>query len=174
MTMKRLIDFGIAYGPVTSAEVEIVDLGLTQIACILRRDHRLAGKTLVTPADLVDESIVTYRSDAPLGREMEKVLREAGVDLDVMVRATALTAAQLAERGFGVALVDPLALNGGLFQNLTVRPFEPTTTARVQLVMPKGDTLSRAAQHLIQLIGGFAARQNAFAHPESNSGVEPS
>lgn len=169
LIVKRLVDFGIAYGPASSTDVDVEDLGLTQISCILHKDHRLTQKTLITPADLVGESVATYRADAPLGREMERVLREAGSEVNVMVQSTALTAAQLAERGFCVALIDPLALNGGLFHSLTMRPFEPTTTARVQVLKPKADAPSKAAQHLIQQIRTFVPRQKAFSRPVGKS-----
>src|SRR5918997_339427 len=117
------VDLGIVYGATGSTDTRTDDLGLSEVACELNKAHALTAKMRTGPSDLVGESVATYRPDTPLGRELERTIRAAG--------------------GFGVALIDPFILAGGPFHNLAVRAFGPTTGARVQIITPKDEPLSR-------------------------------
>jgi DNA-binding transcriptional LysR family regulator len=135
---------------------------------VLNKAHALTAKTRIGPSDLVGESVATYRPDTPLGRELERTLRAAGIELEIAVESTALTAAYLTDGGFGVALIDPFILAGGLFHNLTVRAFEPTTGARVQIITPKDEPLSRVCKDFLGQIRRFVPRRFSFAIPIGN------
>jgi DNA-binding transcriptional LysR family regulator len=143
------VDFGIAYGPAGTEATDSEDLCNALVGCIFRADHPLAAEAVITPDHLAGESILTYRPDTPLGREFEKVLRGFEDRINVSVQSTALAAAYLASRGFGVALVDPFILAGELFPNLVGRPFVPSISARVQLLTTRNEPLSLIAQDFI-------------------------
>lgn len=163
MVAARRVDFAIVYGPVDHPDVAVEDLGQTQLVCVLRRDHALAKRSLITPQDLAGEQVASYRLGTPIGRELQRALREVDATIDVGVQSTALTAAQLAERGFGVAVIDPLALSGGLFENLIELPFEPVTIAHIQIATPKGDIPGKASSDLLQQIRAALPRSRVQA-----------
>lgn len=149
------IDLGVVYGPIDGRGTRSEDFTASEVGCIVRSDHRLAARDEVTPADLEDENVVTYREDTPLGRELAHMLRGTDLDLDISLQSSAFTAAHLAEQGFGVALIDSMILNSGLFPDLVVRPFRPTMPVHVQIVTSGGDPLSILANDLVTEIRHF-------------------
>lgn len=165
MVARDQADFALVYGPTASAGTTTEDIAVSEVACVIHKDHRLAAKRMVRPADLKGETIMTYRPDTPLGREIQKVLRGPGVDVKLAAEATALMAAYLANAGDCVALVDPFIVNGGLFHNLVVRPFEPTTSARVQLVTRRDEPLALVTQDFLKEIRRATPRQFSLSVP---------
>lgn len=165
MVAQGRVDLAVAYGPTGTAAADTEDICVAEVACVLRSDHPLTARSLIRPGDLRAETLLTYRPDTPLGREIQKTLRDAGADLKIAVEATALTAAYLANSGFGVALVDPFILNGGLFNDLTMRPFEPTTRARIQILTRRDEPLAAVSRDFLGEIRNCVPKQFSLAVP---------
>jgi DNA-binding transcriptional LysR family regulator len=165
MVAQGRVDFGIAYGPSGGSGTHTEDIGVAQVACVFRADHPLAERPLIRPRDLRDETVMTYRPDTPLGRAVARLLRAHAGDMKVAIEGTALTAAYLADAGLGVALIDPFILNGGLFHHVTVRPFEPSASARVQIVTKQEEPLALVTQDLLTEIRNAVPDQFSFEIP---------
>lgn len=172
MVAQGRADFGIAYGPSGGSRTHTEDIGTAQVACVFRTDHRLAARPLIRPADLRGEPVMTYRPDTPLGRAVNRMLRVHSGDIELAIEGTALTAAYLADAGLGVALIDPFILNGRLFHQVTVRPFEPSVSARVQLITKQEEPLAIVAQDLLSEIRAAVPDQFSFAIPIRDGGTE--
>jgi DNA-binding transcriptional LysR family regulator len=156
LAAKGVIDIGISYGVADHPDATGHDLCTAEIMCVLRRDHPLAKKQIITPADLQGENPLTYRFETAFGREIDRIFQAEGATADFHLQSTALTAACLAEQGFGVALIDPVVLNGNLFHNLVVRPFRPLISITVQIVTPRNAVLSKVGESLIEMIRSVA------------------
>jgi DNA-binding transcriptional LysR family regulator len=156
------VDFGLAYGPAGTEATDSEDLCTAEVGCVVRHDHRLATETLVTPDHLRGESILTYRPDTPLGRAFERALRGMEDRVIVSVQSTAHTAAHLAHRGLGVALIDPFVLESGIFPELVYRPFSPGISARVQLLTPRQEPMSNVGRDFVARIRALVPPRHGF------------
>ncbi len=146
------VDFGIAYGPVGNEATLVEDLLSAEIGCLFHRNHALTELELVRPSDLMNERLLTYRPDTPLGRMFDKVLKTAGTAIEPTMETTALAAAHLASIGIGIALIDPVILRSELFPDLVARPFEPTVATHVQLLSTRHKPLSLIARAFLDAL----------------------
>ena len=147
------IDFGIAYGPADHPETGTQTSLATEVAGVFRSDHPLGQQAEIGPEHLEGESVLSYRSDTPLGRKIERLMIDQNIQIDFALRATAFTAAHVVSRGNGIALIDPVITRLGLFRDLTSRPFRPTIEALIQIVTPGQNTPSLICQNLLRRIG---------------------
>jgi DNA-binding transcriptional LysR family regulator len=165
LVLHEQADLGLVYGPTAMAGTTTEDIAVSEVACVFHKAHRLAAKRLIRPADLKGETLMTYRQDTQLGREIQKMLRGPGAELKLAAEVTALMACYVANAGDCAALVDPFIMNGGLFPNLVVRRFAPTTTARVQIVTRRDEPLSLLTQDFLLEIRRSMPRHFSLSIP---------
>lgn len=165
LAAKGAIDFGIAYGLADRGDVPAMPLCTAEIVCVFRRDHPFAKHSVITLDHLKKERVMTYRFDSPFGEAIEKTLAEAGVEMDFYLQSTAQATACLAEQGFGVALVDPIVLDGNAFHSLTLRPFRPSVRMAVEIVMPPARPMSGIASDFIDRIRNVPRHTDPVTRP---------
>ncbi|HMR34228.1 MAG TPA: LysR family transcriptional regulator [Amaricoccus sp.] len=152
---QREVDMGLAYGPAESDEIRAEKLYSTQLVCALHHAHPLACKNVITAEDLSTVTVVSYRADSLLGKEIARACASVGVTLPVAVQATTLAAAHLANQGFGVALIDPNILGVESFSHVVVRPFSPSIDAHVHLLTRTNEPQSMLAQEFQKHLKSF-------------------
>ena len=79
-------DLGILSYPPASRALEILPLREEPMVLVCHPSHRLARRRLVGPADLQGERFVAFDHDLPIRRAIDKVLRQAGVRVDVVMQ----------------------------------------------------------------------------------------
>jgi DNA-binding transcriptional LysR family regulator len=147
---RREVDMGIVYAPVTDGGVELEDLVMTELACVVPKKHPLARKRLVKAQDLDGHPVISLGATTRIGLLIEEECRKAGMPVpDVDIEASSsLAACLMVSEGAGVGLVDRATSLSGKFGDLAFKPFSPPIRLAVQLIYPRGRPRSRAAVQL--------------------------
>lgn len=92
-----------------------------------------------------------------LQKRLEVMLKEAGVELDIMAEASqSLSCSELVMRGAGISVVDPFTGNLHRLRGGVAVPLRPALTYRVQAVALGDTRLSAQAKDLVQYIEATA------------------
>ena len=126
-----------------------------EFACrmVMPPDHPLAARETIGPDDLAGASVISmgdvYHEQAIDDPSAVTALRDATqVDANL-----SLVACRLAEVGLGIALVDPLtAVFESRAGRLVWRPFRPTATYQLSLILPLTKRRSTATRRLAALL----------------------
>lgn len=145
---KTAVDFGLAYAPAGNVDTDAMDIAQTEVFCVLRADNPLSHLPVITPADLADSKLITYRPETPLGAAIQSTFQKAGIVPNVVVQTSSLHGAYLCQMGVGVSLLDPRVLAGNPLSDLVVRPFQPQTSVRIQVLTHRKQRLSSIATAL--------------------------
>jgi DNA-binding transcriptional LysR family regulator len=91
----------------------------------MRTEHPLARRTLIRPADLAGERVISSPESTPFGQTLRRAF---GAAADQMHRDCEVTSSNsacwFAQAGVGIAVVDQVSIAGGLLAGLEVRPFQ--------------------------------------------------
>lgn len=151
--LSGLIDFGLFVGSTDLDQYDYVRLSESDVwGLVVRKDHPLAQKPSVRPADLFSVPILCARQ-AISSNELAGWL---GQDLsELNIRATynlVHNAALMAKAGMGCVLtIDKLIPEGG---ELVFRPLEPTVRADLAFAWKKHQVFSKAAEKFLSLLQG--------------------
>jgi DNA-binding transcriptional LysR family regulator len=121
-----------------------------EMVCVVKRDHELARKEVVTPADLAPHPFIALERGTRLGEAVRDSFRRAGAPFNFAVEVRYCnTACVLAECGVGAAIVDPFSPENGAGHDLAIIPFRPKTRAIAFVTWSKARPLSRLAQAFV-------------------------
>lgn len=156
IVLRQQVDLGLVYAPYGNKVTVARQIGITEIACAMHPNHDLTASSIVTPAELLQHRIISYRPETPLRKCIDRAFKNSGTRLKVHIETSTLCACALAMEGAGIALIDPLIMTGNMFHGLVLRPFRPLSRLGVQLISPRDRPLSRLAQQFashLELIG---------------------
>lgn len=119
---------------------------------VCRRDHPLARKKAVKPAELAGQEIVHLAKSSSVRQHVDVLLGDAnaldsGFDVEHLA-----TAAGLVKEGLGVCLVPELTLYQFRQLDLVAIPMKSNHKRPILLVKRKDQSLSLAAQAMLELI----------------------
>lgn len=119
-------DLGLAADEVDLSGVEHQVFGSFPALCAIPPGHPLAAKEVVHPADFDGVDYVALSPEDRARLRFDKLCEEAGAKPNLAIETPfAITACTLALEGVGVAIVNPLAVDGFAQRGLILRPFEP-------------------------------------------------
>lgn len=125
------IDLGVSMRRSDEAQLRCESLGKTAIVALMRPDSGLAQLGVVTPADLVDQPLITYGGQTPMGKLLGQAFHDAGLQLQVQIEVSlSIAALPLVKQGLGIALVDGL-VPWRNFGDFVVRPFKPEVVLEI-------------------------------------------
>ena len=128
-------DLGIALLP--HAHPSLVNVRSYQcgLSCVMRDDHPLARKKLIGPADLIGHRVISSPPGTPFGQTLRRAFGRDMPDMHCDMEVTSsTTACWFAQAGAGVAVVDQVAIAGGVLAGLAVRPFKSKERMAVQVM----------------------------------------
>lgn len=151
---RREVDLGIVYAPVVERGVDVEDLVVTELACVVPRAHPLARKRAIAAEDLVGLQVISLGAATRIGMLIEDACRKAGQPIpEVGVEASSsLAACLMVSEGAGVGLVDRATSLSGKFDDLCFRPFVPRIQLAVNVIYTRDRPRSRAALLLADLL----------------------
>jgi DNA-binding transcriptional LysR family regulator len=79
-------DLGILSYPPANRALEVLPLREEPMVLVCHPSHRLARRRLAGPTDLQGERFVAFDHDLPIRRAIDKVLRQAGVRVEVVMQ----------------------------------------------------------------------------------------
>lgn len=144
--------------PISHPQIETQAYAAGALVCAMPSDHRLAGRTIITPKDLVGENLIGFDPNTPHGRVAHEFLLQSGRDPVFLCTVRfAETACAMAEQGNGVALVDEFTTSGNVFPNLVALPTKCSKPFRMYMHRASHRPLSRAATRLGEILAGWGS-----------------
>lgn len=147
------LSLGLVQTTAKAPELQAITLHTTQFVCLLPRNHRLAAAKVVAPADLAGETLISISEMTTHGSALDQAFGDAGVDRQVGVQTTSSALAlKLVASGYGVALVDPFALDAVDADSVIARPLTPAVPVIAALWHRQGHVFSQPERALIAAI----------------------
>jgi DNA-binding transcriptional LysR family regulator len=150
---SNMADIGLGTPPTMDIDARTLelcsvrDLCRTQLAAIIPRQHPLARKTVIRPADLAKETIISLTDASTTAELADAAFRQAGTAPHIpILAANAIGVCSLVQQGIGIGLVNQLMLAQGIFPGVVARPFRPMVLLRTCLYRSKLHPLSRLAK----------------------------
>jgi DNA-binding transcriptional LysR family regulator len=158
MVSNNQADLGLVHHPLGDPDLKAIDLCESEVICALPQGHRLADKEVVTPADLVGETLISYSDQTSIGTLLRDSFRfhNAACRISTVVNFTYF-ACTLVRSGAGIALIDPFPIVSGAFPDLVVRPFRPAVLLRPRLMLLGSRPVSHLTRQFIDEILKSAA-----------------
>ena len=142
--INREVDLGVVYEPVVSAAVQVEELSIASIGCVMPARHALAKRAAVRVSDLAGYPVVTYLPQALMRPHIDRALSSRKSTLDIVAQTgTAATAIMLAVQGAGIALVETTLFSARPIPGFVMRPLEPRVNLRILLLRPRHAQASR-------------------------------
>jgi len=134
----------------------------SELVCLIRKDSALAEKEIITPVDLVNETIVTFNFDTSIGWIIKETFRQQQVQVaeTLFVNQTS-TAIAMVSAGVGVGLIDPFPLFGKSTLDFLVRPFSPSISLVARVAFPAMQPESLLARKFSMLLKEFCRDHQA-------------
>lgn len=104
----------------------LIPLGTCSARCLMRQDHRLAKKAVISLEDLRQETFVDLALGSPLRTRVDYMMQTIGTTRKIAAEARTLRVVHgLVERGVGVAIVDPFTSLISTKAQIISRPLNP-------------------------------------------------
>ena len=143
------IDIGIGMVRTDRPGVTFERLCSMEAVCVMSPQHRLAGRSVVTAADLDGERLISLIDEDRAQLDIDRALHEAQARCRVVMQVQLTEAVcTMASTDAGVAVVDPLSTVDFSPDRLAVRPFVPAITYDIWIVSPAFRTMSRSTRLL--------------------------
>lgn len=121
---EQKFDLGIAAYEMTSLGADCEPFCTPQEVCVMAVDHPLAREAVVHPRDLDGVSSIFLSDRDPYRRRLDRLFENEGVQRRLVVETpNTATACAMAQRGSGVAIVNPLTALDFVRTGLTMRRF---------------------------------------------------
>lgn len=145
-------DLGVALLPHEHPSIENVKDYRCGLACVMCEDDRLASKKMVRPSDLAGERVISSPESTPFGQALRRAFGAAASQMhcDIEV-ASSTTACWFAQAGTGIAVVDRVAIAGGVLPGLAVRPFLSSERLSVKIMRSRSRPMSVAQRIFVEL-----------------------
>lgn len=126
LILNHQYDIGLVADEVDTAGLDHRLFATTRAFCAIPPRHRLAGRRIITAADLDGVPFIALAPEDRARARFEKALAAAGSNPQIVVEtAYSVTVCALVLEGVGLGLVNPAAVDGFTERGLVLRPFEP-------------------------------------------------
>jgi DNA-binding transcriptional LysR family regulator len=132
------VDLGFAETPFKRSGFETRIFSDSHYVAAIPAEHSLAEREVVHPADLCDETLISWTSFVSARRMLDDILQGAGVAVRARYESTmSASMCSMVRRGLGIALVDPFTAWAQRDQSLVYRPFRPVLPCRFAQLIPE-------------------------------------
>ncbi|CAN5728179.1 LysR family transcriptional regulator [soil metagenome] len=147
------VDIALSDAEPHHAGVRVEAFRASRVVCLMPRDHPLAARDSVTPADLDGAAYVaqTRRHSARAATDRALAAARARPRLTIET-ATVVSAAELVREGLGVALINSFPTTLRLDPALVTRPFMPAITLQTSFLSPAGVRPSPARRAFMAMV----------------------
>lgn len=150
--LDRSTHIGVALLPHDHPNLAVVKAYHCGLACVMRSDHPLAARKSIKPSDLAGERVISSPEAAPFGQTLRRAFGSAAEKMtrDFEVNSST-TACWFAQAGVGIAVVDQVAIAGGLLAGLEVRPFQSAEKLAVRIIRNRYRPMSVAQRAFVDV-----------------------
>lgn len=151
--VKGLSDFGLMADELSVQGIEHSTFARFAGVVVMPQDHALARFKTIKPEQLAETAFLALNPEDASRKRLEATLAAHGVTLRVAVNTPyAASVCEMALRGLGVGLVNPITALDYAERGLVVRKFSVDVSFACLLVMPVGKTLSGTAMEFLSLM----------------------
>lgn len=166
--LGRKADLAVSVLPLDHPNLVVEPFATGRMVCIVPEAHALAGRPVVSLADLAAHPLVLYSRDIPFGQLVAAGFQRAGVTWRSAVDIErAELACALVRAGVGVAIVDEFSVGPGGFPGIAVRPLQETIPLTLSLVRSKFDRPSRQVRAFVQMLKEHGLKEHAQVAPNA-------
>lgn len=147
------LDFGLMADELDVSGLEHSEFLSMSVVAVMHARHPLVRKAVIEPADLTSHAFLGYNPEDASRRRLEVALADRGVRLSPILETPyAHTICELALRGVGMGLVNPIMALDYVSRGLVVRKFAIDIRVRSLLVFRSGKPLSEIARALLRVM----------------------
>lgn len=152
LVASRQVEIGVAQTNVRREDIDILRAYHARCVCVLHPDHPLANSSVLTPAELRGELLITLARHTISASYITNAFADFGIAPNIIAESQpSFAAASLAAEGCGIAIVDEFSATA-MGERVAVVPFEPMIPFDICVLKPREIPLSRAAKALLDEI----------------------
>ena len=145
-------DLGFVAESIPYPGVQLEPIHEAPMRCILPRNHRLAHKPVIRPADLADEAFVSFPRSSDARIAIDRIFATYGVSRRALIEVQLSKAVvALVEHGAGVSLINPIGAHHAR-ELVAVRRFEPPIVTYIHLATLKDFPLSALSSEFLRFM----------------------
>ncbi|HUN99796.1 MAG TPA: LysR substrate-binding domain-containing protein [Bradyrhizobium sp.] len=150
---EQSCDVGVVSHLIESYGFESEELYQIDGVVIMPKDHRLATKSWIQPADLAGEPYISFSRNDYGRSEVDAIFEEAGINRHITLETpySSITCSLVAQ-GLGVAIVNPIAAQDYRHMGVVTRPFRPSVKHSATLIYPKGRSEGRLVSSFVETL----------------------
>ncbi|PYE22597.1 LysR family transcriptional regulator [Rhizobium sp. PP-CC-3A-592] len=107
---QEYCDIGFAFLPFDEAGVAVQPLMRMSMVCLVPRGHPLSSRTVITAADLENETVIAHGAQTTPGFVLRESLQSEAGDLQVISTNQSIASLHMVQCGMGIAFAHPLVL----------------------------------------------------------------
>ena len=159
-TVRNLVasgthDIGLCADEIDTANLVVEPFVTTRGVCVMRSDHPLAGRDVITADLLAGETLISLSPDDTARKRLDEALLAADAKPHIAVETQfAATVCELTALGLGVGLTNSLSYLSGRYEaaGLMARRFEPAIPFRALMILPPHRARSRLIDELVDFL----------------------
>ncbi|MBM3812496.1 MAG: LysR family transcriptional regulator [Acidimicrobiia bacterium] len=148
-------DLGLVSYPEPNKEIKAIAWREETMVVAVAPTHRLAGFEVLSPAQLEGESFIGFDEDLPISREVDRFLREAGVEVELVMHFDNIQMMKEAVAlGSGISILPERILRSDISQGrLKAIPMEdPGLSRPLGILHLRRKKFNRATQAFLDLL----------------------
>ncbi|WP_083347458.1 LysR substrate-binding domain-containing protein [Rhizobium sp. LCM 4573] len=158
MVEKNRYDLGFVFSSPRMADKNAVLLHSSHAVAAMAPGHRLASRSVISPADLQDERVLIPGRNSPLRLTLDRAFSHEDHPPASTMETSMLNCCYFAASGMGVGIVDQTSIRAAGAEVVTI-PFQPRIEVSYFAIRPSGgqrisvldDIVSRMAELMRQL-----------------------
>ncbi len=161
-------DIAVSMRPPVHPNLVSVELGSSEVVCIMPRDHPLADCKAVAPSDFTAAAWIGYPPDAPLGRVLTSYLGYAPTRQPAAIEVhSPVTALAFVQQGLGPALVESWCVGPQTRAGLAVRPIVPSAQIGIWATYSDLQPLPLMAKRFLAALKKILSQEPATAFDDA-------
>jgi DNA-binding transcriptional LysR family regulator len=152
LVASGVFDLGLCADEIDTANLVAERFSESYGVCVLRPEHPLATRKIISPADLNGERLISLAPEDTARKQLDQLLSAAGGFPRVVVETQfSATVCQLALEGAGIGVANSLSYVSGKYEQLGLiaRPLVPLIRFTTLLTLPPQRARSRLVDEFI-------------------------
>ncbi|SFZ83430.1 DNA-binding transcriptional regulator, LysR family [Devosia enhydra] len=160
LVVNGSVDVGFVAMPPGRNDLAAEPLPASEVVCLMPRNHPLARREVITPADLDGQDFVALGSSSLMRLELNALLQLSNAQPRIRVESLfSSTVAAYVDRGLGMAVVDPLAASVADPARTVARSFRPAIRYELSVVYPPHTNRPPPLQDFVNFFSEAYARE---------------
>ena len=136
--VDQQLDLGFSMMPFEHPSMVAEELSRAPAVCVMPREHRLAKRKVIRPADLRGERFLSFPLDGRMRHIVDAVFEQDRIDRRTQIDVySSAEACALAARGVGVSIVEPFTARDYARSGIAIVPFEPKIRYLFRAMRPR-------------------------------------